>query len=147
MGTPTWSQLGTDGTSNEVADSPIKGYKNIMYSLHFYASEWVHNEYLPAKVAYARKKKLPIIVSEFGLSPASGDGAINKASADKWMKLLNKYNISYFCWSLSNKNESASLLKPSTKKTSGWKSGDLSTAGKYIKKKYLARKKALGKKA
>lgn len=147
VGTPTWSQLGTDGTSNEVADSPIKGYKNIMYSLHFYASEWAHNEYLPAKVAYARKKKLPIIVSEFGLSPASGDGAINKASADKWMKLLNKYNISYFCWSLSNKNESASLLKPSTKKTSGWKSGDLSTAGKYIKKKYLARKKALGKKA
>lgn len=32
VGTPTWSQLGTDGTSNEVADSPIKGYKNIMYS-------------------------------------------------------------------------------------------------------------------
>lgn len=147
VGTPTWSQLGTDGMSNEVADSPIKGYKNIMYSLHFYASEWAHNEYLPAKVAYARKKKLPIIVSEFGLSPASGDGAINKASADKWMKLLNKYNISYFCWSLSNKNESASLLKPSIKKNSGWKSGDLSTAGKYIKKKYLARKKALGKKA
>ena len=58
VGTPTWSQLGTDGTSNEVADSPIKGYKNIMYSLHFYASEWAHNEYLPAKVAYARKKKL-----------------------------------------------------------------------------------------
>ena len=51
-----------------IADSPIKGYKNIMYSLHFYASEWAHNEYLPAKVAYARKKKLPIIVSEFGLS-------------------------------------------------------------------------------
>ena len=35
VGTPTWSQLGSDGTHNEVADSPIKGYKNIMYSLHF----------------------------------------------------------------------------------------------------------------
>jgi endoglucanase len=147
VGTPTWSQLGSDGTSNEVADNPIKGYKNIMYSLHFYTGEWAHNEYLPAKVTYARKKKLPIIVSEFGLSEASGDGTINKSKADTWLKLLDKYNISYFCWSISNKNESASLLKPTTTKTSGWKSSDLSATGKYIKKKYLARKKKLGKKA
>lgn len=46
VGTPTWSQLGLDGTHNEVADSPIKGYKNIMYSLHFYANEWSHNEHV-----------------------------------------------------------------------------------------------------
>lgn len=46
VGTPTWSQLGPDGTHNEVADSPIKGYKNIMYSLHFYANEWSHNEHV-----------------------------------------------------------------------------------------------------
>lgn len=147
VGTPTWSQLGTDGTSNEVANHPIKGYKNIMYSLHFYASEWSHSEYLPAKVTYARKKKLPILVSEFGLSEANGDGRIDKKSADKWFKQLDKYNVSYFCWSLTNKDEAASLLKPSTTKKSGWKSGDLTTAGKYIKKKYLARKKKLGKKA
>ena len=34
VGTPNWSQLGS-----EVANHPIKGYKNIMYSLHFYANE------------------------------------------------------------------------------------------------------------
>ena len=34
LGTPNWSQLGS-----EVANHPIKGYKNIMYSLHFYANE------------------------------------------------------------------------------------------------------------
>ena len=147
VGTPTWSQLGSDGTSNEVADNPIKGVKNVMYALHFYAGEWAHNEYLPAKVKYARQKGLPIFVSEFGVSPASGDGAIDTASADKWFKLLDKYNISYFCWSLSNKPESASLLSPSTTKKSGWTNADLSDAGKYIKKKYLARKKKLGKKA
>lgn len=147
VGTPTWSQLGSDGTSNEVADSPITGYDNIMYSLHFYASEASHSQYLPKKLDYARGKGLPVIVSEFGLSEANGNGSINKKSADKWFKQLDKYNISYFCWSLSNKDESASLLKKGTKKTSGWKSSDLSTAGKYIKKKYLARKKKLGKKA
>lgn len=147
VGTPTWSQLGSDGTSNEVADNPITGYDNIMYSLHFYASESSHNEYLPDKVEYAMEKGLPVIVSEFGLSEASGDGSINKTAANKWFQLLDKYNISYFCWSLSNKDESASLLKAGTKKTSGWKNSNLTAAGKYIKKKYLARKKKLGKKA
>ncbi len=147
VGTPTWSQLGRDGTSNEVADNPITGYKNIMYALHFYASEDAHSQYLPAKVEYARKKKLPVIVSEFGVSEANGDGSIDTTSANKWFKLLDKYNISYFCWSLSNKQEAASLLKSSTKKTSGWKNSDLTAAGKYIKRKYLARKKKLGSKA
>lgn len=138
VGTPTWSQLGSDGTHNEVANSPIKGYRNIMYSLHFYANEWSHNRYLPSKLEYARKKKLPVIVTEFGMSAASGGGGISKASTGKWLNRLNKANISYFCWSLSNKNESCSLLSPRTRKTSGWKSGDLSKAGQYIRAKYRA---------
>lgn len=136
VGTPTWSQLGSDGTHNEVADSPIKGYKNIMYSLHFYAKEWSHNKYLPAKLSYARRKGLPVMVTEFGMSPASGNGEISTSSTGKWLKRLDKMNISYFCWSLSNKKESCSLLAPGTRKTSGWKKKDLSKAGKYIRKWY-----------
>ncbi|MCD8348143.1 MAG: glycoside hydrolase family 5 protein [Lachnospiraceae bacterium] len=144
VGTPTWSQLGTNLTSNEVADNPITGYDNIMYSLHFYAAESAHSQYLPDKLTYAVEKGLPVIVSEFGLSAADGNGEIDKSSANQWFKLLNKYNISYFCWSLSNKNESSALLKSTTTKTSGWKSSDLSAAGKYIKKKYLARLEKVG---
>ncbi len=147
VGTPTWSQLGSDGTHNEVADSPIRGYKNIMYSLHFYANEWSHNEYLPAKLAYARKKGIAVIVTEFGMSAASGDGGISKAYTGKWLNRLNKANVSYFCWSLSNKPESASLIASWTNKRSKWKTNDLSDAGRYIRSKYRARRKALGKKA
>lgn len=147
VGTPTWSQLGSDGTSNEVAKNPIKGYKNIMYSLHFYANEWSHNKYLPDKLVYARKKNLPVMVTEFGMSAASGGGGISTSSTGKWLTRLNKYNISYFCWSLSNKNESCSLLSSRTRKTSQWKTSELSKAGQYIRSKYRARKKALGSKA
>ena len=142
VGTPTWSQLGSDGTGNEVADSPIKGYKNIMYSLHFYANEWSHNQYLPSKLSYARQKNLPVMVTEFGMSAASGGGGISKSSTGKWLRRLNKSNISYFCWSLSNKNESCSLLSSRTRKTSGWKTSDLSAAGKYIRSKYRARRRS-----
>lgn len=147
VGTPSWSQLGSDGTHNEVADNPIKGYKNIMYSLHFYANEWSHNRYLPAKLTYARKKGIAVMVTEFGMSAASGGGGISSANTGKWLTRLDKYNISYFCWSLSNKNESCSLLSSKTKKTSRWKTTELSAAGRYIRSKYRARKKALGSKA
>lgn len=138
VGTPTWSQLGSDGTHNQVADSPIKGYKNIMYSLHFYAKEWSHNQYLPGKLTYARKKGIPVMVTEFGMSQASGNGGISTKNMGKWFKRLDKDNISYFCWSLSNKRESCSLLSSKTKKKSRWKKKDLSKAGQYIRAKYRA---------
>ena len=147
VGTPTWSQLGSDGTHNEVADSPITGYKNIMYSLHFYANEWSHNKYLPAKLAYARKRGVPVIVTEFGMSAASGDGGISVENTKKWMTRLNNANVSYFCWSLSNKNESCSLLASTTKKTYGWTKSQLSLTGRYIRYFYRARRKALGARA
>ena len=138
VGTPTYSQLGAQGHTNEVADSPLTGYTNIMYSLHFYCAESVHTQYLPAKVDYAMKKKLPIIVSEFGLSEASGDGKISTTQADVWLKKLDGYNISYFCWALSKKSESCSLFKTST--TYNWKDSDLTPAGIYIRNAYRARK-------
>ena len=73
VGTPNWSQLGS-----EVANHPIKGYKNIMYSLHFYANEKKHSQYLPSKLDESRRKKgLAVIVSEFGMSAASGNGGIS----------------------------------------------------------------------
>lgn len=91
--------------------------------------------------------KNAVIVTEFGMSAASGGGGISTSSTGKWLTRLNKYNISYFCWSLSNKNESCSLLASRTKKTSQWKTSDLTKAGQYIRSKYRARKKALGSKA
>lgn len=142
VGTPTWSQLGSDGTHVEAADSPLKAVKNVMYALHFYANEWSHNQYLPAKLDLARKKGLPVIVTEFGMTAASGDGAISTKSTGRWLARLDKRNVSYFCWSLSNKNESSALLKPGSKKTAAWTKKDLSKAGQYIRKKYRQRRRA-----
>ncbi len=127
IGTPTWSQ-----DVDQAAASPITGYKNLMYAFHFYAD--THRDSLRAKVEAAAKAGLPIFVTEYGICDASGSGAINKTEAKKWMKLLDKYKISSCIWNLSNKSETSALLKPDCTKTSGWKSSDLSDAGKWFVK-------------
>ena len=71
VGTPTWSQ-----DVDIVAKSPITGYENIMYALHFYAA--THKEYLRQKSDIALKLGLPIFVTEFGICDASGNGTIKK---------------------------------------------------------------------
>lgn len=125
VGTPTWSQ-----DVDVAAKSPISGYGNIAYSFHFYAA--THKSSYRNKLETAVKAGLPVLVTEFGISDASGNGSVSETEGDKWIKLLNQYQIGYVCWNLSNKNESSALLKSSTKKTSGWGVSDLSTSGKWL---------------
>lgn len=126
VGTPTWSQ-----DVDVAADSPIKGYSNIMYTFHFYAA--THGDSYRQKVQAAIQKGLPVFVSEFGISESSGNGRIDKNEANKWMQFLKKNKISYVCWSLCNKNESCSLLKSSCSRTGNFKKSDLSKAGLWYK--------------
>lgn len=127
IGTPTWSQ-----DVDRAAASPITGYQNLMYAVHFYAD--THRDDLRAKVETAAEAGLPLFVTEYGICDASGSGAINQTEAKKWMKLLDRYKISSCIWNLSNKSETSALLKPDCTKTSGWKSSDLSDSGKWFKK-------------
>lgn len=123
-GTPRYCQL-----IGEVAKSPIVGQKNIMYTFHFYAA--THKEDLREELKKGLESNLPIFVSEFGISEANGNNNINIEEANKWIDLLNKNNISFVYWNLSNKNEATALLKDTTKKTSDWSMEELSDAGKW----------------
>ncbi|MCI8590830.1 MAG: glycoside hydrolase family 5 protein [Lachnospiraceae bacterium] len=128
VGTPTWSQ-----DVDLAAENPLKGYKNVMYTLHFYAG--THGDYLREKARAALKAGLPLFVSEFGISDASGNGSLNTKEGNKWMAFLKKNTISYVAWNLSNKSESSALLKSSVKKTTGWKHSELSAWGMWFVKK------------
>ncbi len=129
VGTPTWSQ-----DVDVVSGSPLKGYSNIMYTMHFYAA--THKDSYMDKLKTAHDNGLPVFCTEFGTTEASGNGAYDFDSANKWIKLMDSYNMSYVCWSLSNKDESASLLKSTCTKTSDFKSSDLSKQGKWLVDKY-----------
>lgn len=133
VGTNTWSQ-----DVDEVAINGGKlSQKNILYSVHFYAG--THNGWLRNKVQTALDAGTPIICSEFGICDASGNGNINVAEANRWIKFFDKNNISYFCWSLCNKDESASLISPTSYKKNTWKNKDLGAAGAWIVNTYRPR--------
>lgn len=126
VGTPTWSQ-----DVDIAANDPITIDNNVLYSLHFYAG--THKAAYQNKMITAINKNLPIIVSEYGICDASGNGAVDTASADTWMNLLNQYQIGSVIWNLSNKTESSALIQSGSPKTSGWTDSDLSAGGQWFK--------------
>ena len=132
VGTPTWSQ-----DVDQAAADPIKG-DNIMYALHFYAA--THKADLRNKMTAAINKGLPVFVTEYGICDASGNGAIDKKEADRWIQTMDEYGVSYIAWNLSNKQESSSIIKSSCPKVSGFKKSELSDEGRWLYN--LLRKKA-----
>lgn len=124
VGTPEWSQR-----IDEAADDPLE-FENVMYTLHFYAA--THQQDLRNRLQETVDKGLPVFVSEFGICDASGNGAIDKKSANAWVSLMDKLNVSYICWNLSNKDESSALIKAGVSKTSGFSYKDLSGEGKWL---------------
>lgn len=125
VGTPTWSQE-IDKPQND----PIKGYDNIMYTLHFYAA--THKEDLRSKMVSAVEAGTPVFVSEYGLCDASGNGGNDLGQAQSWIDTMDQHGISYAVWSFCNKEETSALIASSCQKNSGFTREDLSESGKWI---------------
>ena len=103
----------------------------MLYALHFYAA--THQQPLRDRMAAAVEAGLPVFVSEFGICDASGSGAVDYASADAWVSLMDDLGVSYVCWNLSNKGESSALFAAGCAKTSGFEEGDLSAEGRWLR--------------
>ena len=131
VGNPHWDQ-----DIHIVADDPIKDVTNIMYTLHFYAA--THKQGLRDKGEYALKKNIPIFISESAGMEASGDGPLNEAEWNTWIEWAEKNKISWVTWSVSDKNETCSVLLPSANAQGKWKLKDLKESG--IKSKALLKK-------
>lgn len=123
VGTPNWCQY-----LNEAAADPLDD-ENVMYTLHFYAA--THKDDLRNTLHTVLEQNLPVFVSEFGISEASGNGNIDIDSANTWISLLEDNQISYVLWNLSNKDEASAFLKPECQKTTGFTEDDLSDEGKW----------------
>ena len=126
MGCPHWDQ-----DIHLVAESPLTGVSNVMYTLHFYAS--THKEYLRDRMEEAAKRGLPIFVSESGVTEASGNGKIDPESQQLWIDRMEKLKISWICWSISDKDESCSMLLPRATATGPWAEDVIKRSGKLTR--------------
>lgn len=126
VGTPTWSQ-DVDVASND----PITGYSNIAYTLHFYAA--THKESLRQKAQTAINNGIAIVVTEWGAVSADGGGSVDTASTDAWMSFLAANDITHANWSLTDKDEGASIIKPGSSENGGWTASDLTASGTKVK--------------
>ena len=132
VGCPHWDQ-----DIHLVADSPLQGFTNVMYTVHFYAA--THGDSLRKRTEEAVKKDIPVFISESGVTEASGDGKIDAESEEKWVEMCERLGISWVCWSLSDKNESSSMLLPRATATGPWADDVIKVSGKLVKgllKKY-----------
>lgn len=124
VGTPTWSQ--------EI-DKPLSdplSYKNVMYAFHFYAATHAG---LRSNVENCVAQGLPVFVSEFGTCDASGGGANDFNETQKWLSYFDKQGISFCNWSICNKDETCSVLRPGTSANGNWSESNLTENGKWMR--------------
>lgn len=126
VGSPRWDQ-----DIHLPAADPIKGYSNLMYTVHFYAA--THKQWLRDRTDEAIKKGLPIFVSECAGMEATGDGPLNLEEWQKWIDWMESRGLSWITWSVSDKNETCSVLQTTAASTGGWKEADLKESGKRVR--------------
>lgn len=102
VGIPEWCR-----DLKSVQNNPLN-LDNIMYSVHFYAGSDSDN--LRKNMSDFLDKKLPIFVSECGITNNTGNGKIYEEEFNKWIKYLDQKNISWVFWAFSNKDETSSIL-------------------------------------
>lgn len=125
VGSPHWDQ-----DLHLAAADPIKGQVNLMYTMHFYAG--THRKWLRDRTDSAMQAGLPIFVSECAGMEATGDGPIDEAEWKAFRDWMDERKISYVTWSVSDKNETCSVLESGAPNNGNWKTTHLKQSGKLI---------------
>ena len=123
VGSPHWDQ-----DVDSVAGDPILGQKNIMYTMHFYAG--THKKWLRDKTDAAIARGIPIFISECAGMDATGDGPIDQTEWKAYLDWMDVNKLSWIVWSVSDKNETCSMLLPRALATGNWDDGLLKSWGK-----------------
>ena len=127
-GTPTWSQDIHLAAANPVADP-----YNVMYTFHFYAGS--HTELLPRVKEYATK--IPLFVTEWGTSSASGNGGPFLEDAKAFLDVFGDVDestgvkLSWAQWSYADKNEKSAALAVGACSSSDW--DNASESGDFVR--------------
>lgn len=126
VGNPEWSSHPDYAAANPVVDS------NVAYTMHFYAGS--HKQAHRDRVQAALNAGKAIFVTEWGTCAADGNGAVDTQSTIAWMDFLRNNKLSHCNWSINDKAEAASALKPGTSTAGGWVDANLTSSGLIVRK-------------
>ncbi|XP_033231156.1 endoglucanase Z-like [Belonocnema kinseyi] len=128
VGSTHWDQ-----DVEQAAAEKITSYENIAYTLHFYANAEGHGQALRDKATAALQNHIALFVSEWGTVDANGDGTVNAEETKAWVDFMKANHLSNCNWSLNDKAESASALKPGVRVDGQWTDSDLTESGKLVR--------------
>jgi len=127
-GTPNWSQFLWDAEANPVAQP-----HNVMYSFHFYSGTHTNWDQIATYLT-----KIPVFVTEWGTSEASGDNGPYLDNARTWLDTFAGTRVdtggvvvSWLNWSYADKSETSGALRPGACPAKNW--GDVSKSGAFVR--------------
>lgn len=130
-GTKEWSQKVDEPAANPIT----KG--NVAYTLHYYAAS--HAQWLRTRAQNALNSGIALFVTEYGTCDASGAGTVNAAESKLWWDFLDANKIGYCNWSIADKVEAASAIKPGASVNGGWdEATQLTESGILVRNKMTA---------
>jgi endoglucanase len=132
VGSPRWDQ-----DVDVAAADPIRGFDNLVYSFHFYASDPNHQEKLRAKAEMAMDRGLALFVTEWGVGESNGNGEFNREKTGVWLDWMEKNKLSWALWNVTDKNETTAILLPGASEKGEWSENQLTDCGKYVKQQLL----------
>lgn len=129
VGTPFYSQE-IDVASRD----PLVGFSNIAYTFHFYAA--THKASIRQKVEQALENGIAVFCSEWGTVNADAQGKVDRTSTGEWIEFMNERNIGWLNWAVSDRDESAAIIKVDTYRPYfdlAWADADLTESGLLVK--------------
>lgn len=153
-GTPHWSQRPQDVIGKEPVDEKGQAYDNLMYTFHFYAASHNDGRHDETAVKFwdvnfmkffkngcdsvpCILKTLPIFVTEWGTTDASGWTNFRPDLSDMWMDIFNGNNdgkqiVSWCNWSFSSDGGVCAALKWDDGNMQPFDKSILTESGQYI---------------
>ncbi|MFA6593026.1 MAG: glycoside hydrolase family 5 protein [Bacteroidales bacterium] len=126
MGCPCWDQR-----IDLPACDPIGGYDNLMYTVHFYAAS--HKDSLRESCDKALAAGTPIFISECASCVSDGKGAMDVESWEKWDDWAAANGVSMIAWSISDKDETCSMLTKDASSEGPWNEDVIKPWGQFVK--------------
>jgi endoglucanase len=126
-GNPSWDQQ-----PQLAAASPITDYKNIAYSMHFYAQSHPVASFGPG-ITTSMNDSCAIFITEYGTCNASGGGPIDLAATEAWYNFLDKNKIGCTNWGVECEDGGgAACFTQSANANGPWPSSVMTAEGAFV---------------